>query len=280
MSSYRDARSRLAGSPGSATLLDLFCGVGGWSKAFLPLGWRCVGVDIADLGYPGEMLRCDVRELEPSFVDSFDAVVVSPPCEEFARAWLPWLRCDKTPAPEAVSLLRWSVNLCDRPSRIVECSKFAARHVPGAALFGSYALWGDVPALMPKLPKSKERKSGLRPELRAEIPMELSSWIARYFTRRVLMSPNEKEVSDSRSDGAAPAQAGDVTARRLFDSTDLLGRGSEFRGGSPYRNGLPNEINSDDEKNGVQASKEDILFGQGAGVIERLQQHHDHESDK
>ena len=40
-----------------------------------------------------------------------------------------------------------------------------------------------MPALMPKLPMGKERKSGLRPDLRAEIPDALASWIAGYFSR-------------------------------------------------------------------------------------------------
>jgi len=34
-------------------LLDLFCGRGGWSKAFMSRGWHCVGVDIEALGYRG-----------------------------------------------------------------------------------------------------------------------------------------------------------------------------------------------------------------------------------
>ncbi len=167
----------------SPAVLDVFCGVGGWSKAFAALGWRCVGVDLEDWGYPGELIRCDALELERSFVDSFDAVVMSPPCEEYARAWLPWLRMDKAPSPEAVRLLEWSVGLCDRPGRIVECSRFGARHVGGSAAFGSWALWGDVPALMPVPRRNKERMSGLRPELRAEIPLELAAWIAGYYTR-------------------------------------------------------------------------------------------------
>ncbi len=29
-------------------MLDLCCGLGGWSEGFLAAGWRCVGVDLAD----------------------------------------------------------------------------------------------------------------------------------------------------------------------------------------------------------------------------------------
>jgi hypothetical protein len=162
-------------------LLDVFCGVGGWSKAFAARGWNCVGVDIAALGYPGRLEQRDALSLPRDWIDGFDAVVMSPPCEEFARAWLPWLRGDKQPAQWSLDLLTWSVSLCDRPRRIVECSNFAARHVPGSVRCESYSLWGDVPLLMPILPRGKMAKSGMRPELRAEIPPALAETVARHF---------------------------------------------------------------------------------------------------
>lgn len=165
------------------SLLDLFCGVGGWSKSFAARGWRCVGVDIESLGYPYELVQCSVLDLTPDFINSFDAITASPPCEEFARAWLPWLRGDHNPEEWAIDLLQWSVNLCDRPGRIVECSNFSARHVPGGTRFGSYTLWGDVPLLMPQLPRGKVAKTGMHPELRAEIPPALADWIADNYTR-------------------------------------------------------------------------------------------------
>jgi hypothetical protein len=165
-------------------LLDLFCGVGGWSKAFMARGWTCVGVDIAALGYPGVFWQMDVAGLAPDLIDQFDGVTASPPCEEFARAWLPWLRGDHTPEKWAIDLLKWSVALCsDRQNRITECSAFAGKHVGGGQRFESYVLWGDVPLLMPRLPRGKAAKSGMRPELRAEIPPALANWIAECFTK-------------------------------------------------------------------------------------------------
>lgn len=167
------------------SLLDLFCGVGGWSKSFAVRGWRCVGVDIASLGYPYELIQCSVLDLTDDFINSFDAVAASPPCEEFARAWLPWLRGDKKPEQWAIDLLEWSVKLCDgRKNRITECSNFSARHVPGGTRYESYTLWGDVPLLMPQLPRGKMAKSGMKPELRAEIPPALADWIAENFTKQ------------------------------------------------------------------------------------------------
>lgn len=179
-------------------LLDLFCGVGGWSKWFHARGWKCTGVDIVNLGYPFELVQADVLTLDGEWIDGFDGVVASPPCEEYARAWLPWLRGDHKPDPKALNLLQWAIRLCDRPRRLVECSRFSARHVHGATFFGSYALWGDVPALMPTLPRGKMRKSGLHPELRAEIPKELADWIARLWT--------ETYWSNARNQGLAPQE--------------------------------------------------------------------------
>jgi hypothetical protein len=173
------------------SLLDVFCGRGGWTKAFQKRGWWCVGVDLCEqtsaeqLEYPGVLMKCNALDLTESFINSFDAVASSPPCEEYARAWLPWLRGDKTPADWALELLEWSVKMCNaRPSRITECSRFAARHVPGATMHESYALWGDVPLLMPQLPRGKMAKSGMRPDLRAEIPPALADWIADNYTRQ------------------------------------------------------------------------------------------------
>lgn len=163
-------------------LLELFCGRGGWSKAFSRRDWHCVGVDIAALGYPFEFIQADALSLSPEFINSFDGVVMSPPCEEFARAWLPWLRGDGLPAAWALNLLQWSIALCDRPGRLVECSNFAAKHAPGAVRIGSYSLWGDVPLLVSEFPRRKSAQSGTRPDIRAEIPHPLADAVADWFT--------------------------------------------------------------------------------------------------
>lgn len=163
-------------------LLELFCGRGGWSKSFHSRGWECVGVDLVDLGYPFRLILADCRTLDPDWINGFDAVIASPPCEDFARAWLPWLRGDHKPKPEAIDLLRWSVALLDRPRRLVECSNFAAKHVAGSIREGSFALWGDVPLLMPATARRKTKKSGLRPDLRAEIPVPLADIVADHFS--------------------------------------------------------------------------------------------------
>ena len=47
-------------------VFDLFCGLGGWSEAFIAEGYRAIGFDIekhdyGDGGYPGELVLRDVR---------------------------------------------------------------------------------------------------------------------------------------------------------------------------------------------------------------------------
>ncbi len=100
-------------------MLELFCGRGGWSKAFARNGWQCVGVDLHDLGYPFDLRIANVLSLTPEFLAGFDAILASPPCEDFARAWLPWLRGDHQPSETALSLLHWSIALCQGPRRLV-----------------------------------------------------------------------------------------------------------------------------------------------------------------
>jgi hypothetical protein len=145
-----------------------------------------VGVDVVDHGYPFELV---LRELPAAddWLMAFrpDVVVASPPCEAFARHHLRWI---KGPEPvEAVGLLRWAVGLVDRlpVPVLVECSRFAARHVRGASVVGSYCLWGAVPALLPDVPRRKARKSGRDPAARAMIEPALSSWVFDVLGRGV-----------------------------------------------------------------------------------------------
>ena len=38
-------------------VLELFCGLGGWSKAFVEAGHDCTGIDIKKLGYPYKFIN-------------------------------------------------------------------------------------------------------------------------------------------------------------------------------------------------------------------------------
>lgn len=69
-------------------VLELFCGLGGWSKPWIKAGHDVTGVDIKDLGYPGRFIKGDLFDLEFA-ENSYDVVLASPPCTEFsiAKKW-------------------------------------------------------------------------------------------------------------------------------------------------------------------------------------------------
>ena len=154
--------------------LDLFCGLGGWTDGLLAEGWDCVGVDIeehvyGEHRYPGQFVLSDVCALRGEDFADVDLIVASPPCQEYSYMAMPWsrakakaaaIRADETGA--SLARLNRLFNECFRIQK--EASFAAGRHIPmvienvrgaqpwvGRARynFGSFYLWGDVPALMP-----------------------------------------------------------------------------------------------------------------------------------
>jgi hypothetical protein len=165
--------------------IDLFCGLGGWSEAFLAEGYECVGYDIeahdyGTGGYPGKLILRDVRSIHGSEFKDAAVIVASPPCQEYSYMAMPWsLSKAKARAIEADetgvmrSHLTLLFNECFRLQR--EASEAAGRHIPmivenvrgaqkwvGRARwnYGSFYLWGDVPALMPHTFKARKHDDG------------------------------------------------------------------------------------------------------------------------
>ena len=154
--------------------IDLFCGLGGWTEGLLAEGYDVIGFDIErhEYGahrYPGKLVIQDVLTLHGSQFKDAALIVASPPCQEYSYMAMPWklakakaaaIRADKTGAKlEARNRL---FNACFRIQR--EACEAAGRHIPlivenvrgaqpwvGRARwnYGSFYLWGDVPALMP-----------------------------------------------------------------------------------------------------------------------------------
>jgi hypothetical protein len=147
-------------------VIDLYCGLGGWSEGFLSEGYECHGYDIeahdyGTGGYPGTLHIRDVRSIHGSEFKDAACIVGSSPCQEFSYRAMPWKRAKALPPPYL------GMELFNAQFRIQrEACEAAGRHIPmvvenvrgaqkwvGRAQwkFGSFYLWGDVPALMPTM---------------------------------------------------------------------------------------------------------------------------------
>lgn len=159
--------------------IDLFCGLGGWTDGLLSEGYDVIGFDIekheyGEHRYAGKLVVQDVCTLHGSQFKNAALIVASPPCQEYSYMAMPWslakakakaIRADTTGAKLAA--LNRLFNECFRIQR--EASFAAGKHIPmvvenvrgaqpwvGRARwnFGSFYLWGDVPALMPLTAKA------------------------------------------------------------------------------------------------------------------------------
>jgi hypothetical protein len=194
--------------------IDLYCGLGGWSDGLIAEGYEVVGYDIeaheyGDMRYPGKLVIQDVLTLHGSQFKDAALIVASPPCQEYSYMSMPWklakakaaaIRADTT--GESLVRLNRLFNACFRIQ--VEASLAAGRHIPlivenvkGAQPwvgrsrfnFGSFHLWGDVPALMP-IARGRKNDGG--------------SWfaIAHDTTSGVGQNPDGRKVPGFRFDGS------------------------------------------------------------------------------
>jgi hypothetical protein len=161
--------------------IDLCCGLGGWTEGLLSEGWQVRGYDIeaheyGEERYPAELVLRNVLEMHGSEIADADLIVASPPCTEYSYMAMPWKRAkqiaralrgeDEFPEPyrgsRTVAQLNAIFDACFRLQR--EASEAAGRYIPmvvenvrGAEPwvgrsgwnYGSFYLWGDLPALMP-----------------------------------------------------------------------------------------------------------------------------------
>lgn len=159
--------------------IDLCCGLGGWTEGLLDEGYDVVGFDIerhvyGEHRYPAQLVLQDVRTIHGKQFKGASLIVASPPCQEYSYMAMPWKKA-KVMAAEYrsgqrdVRQLTALFDACFRIQR--EACDAAGRHIPlvvenvrgaqpwvGRARwnFGSFYLWGDVPALMPHTFKAQK----------------------------------------------------------------------------------------------------------------------------
>jgi len=167
--------------------IDIYCGLGGWSDGLLSEGWDVIGFDLerhdyGTGGYTGKLVLQDARTLHGSQFKTAALIVASPPCQFFSYCAMPWSRAKQLAAevrndPARLEKELELFNACFRIQR--EAWEAAGRYIPlivenvvGAQAwvgpakwhYGSFYLWGDVPALMPftsqRKPQAYQRRHG------------------------------------------------------------------------------------------------------------------------
>ena len=143
-------------------MVDLFAGLGGWAEGGLAEGYDVIGFDnerhvYGDAKYPAQLVIQDVLTLHGSQFKDAALIVASPPCQAYSYRAMPWKRAKALPPPDNTLF-----EACFRIQR--EAIEAAGHHIPlvvenvcgaqkwvGRARwhYGSFYLWGDVPALMP-----------------------------------------------------------------------------------------------------------------------------------
>lgn len=203
--------------------VDLFCGLGGWTDGLLAEGYYVVGFDIdqhvyGEHRYPAQLVVQDVLTLHGSQFRNATLIVASPPCQGYSYRAMPWKRAKAMPPPDN-SLF----DACFRIQR--EACEAAGRHIPmvvenvrgaqkwvGRARwsFGSFYLWGDVPALMPIVRKAVKvggldwKHPHAERNLRDGIKNNGGSWfnVAHNTTSGKGQNPDGRKLAGFRFDGS------------------------------------------------------------------------------
>lgn len=216
--------------------IDLFCGLGGFTEGLLLEGYEVIGFDIerhayGSEKYPAQLVIQDVLTIHGSQFRNADLIVASPPCQEYSYMAMPWSRAKQIAAalreegefPEGykgsrtVAELTALFDACFRIQR--EASEAAGRHIPmvvenvrGAqpwvgkarAHYGSFYLWGDVPASMPTV--GRVRMKGTHAERATK--NEGGSWfaVAHNTTSGKSKNPVHDQVKQARHGSKSSAR--------------------------------------------------------------------------
>ena len=163
-------------------MFDLCCGLGGATEGFLAEGWHCIGVDIerhqyGNHRYPAQLWIQDICTIDGAQLKDAAFLWASVPCQFFSYTSMPWSTAKALAAavradPERLAKELALFNACFRIQR--EACEAAGRHIPmvvenvkgaqpwvGRARwnYGSFYLYGDVPALMPITLKASRHRN-------------------------------------------------------------------------------------------------------------------------
>ena len=167
-------------------VLDLFCGLGGWSIPFNEAGYDCTGIDYTDLGYPFNFIQADLNDWIPD--QHYDIILASPPCTNFSKVVLNWtgknneskgldlvyrtfaLIQEIKPKFWIIENVKGLSEFIDKPNDIVRYGKSSQRKA--AYLWSNIGKLGMLDSMIIKNTHRKTFKTS-DPEL-AKIPYELS----------------------------------------------------------------------------------------------------------
>jgi hypothetical protein len=159
--------------------IDLFCGLGGWTEGLLAEGYDVVGFDIeqheyGEHRYPAQLVIQDVLTLHGSQFRDASLIVASPPCQEYSYMAMPWTkakerarqyRAGELDVKDLTALFDAAVRIGQEAGvpTVIENVRGAIPWIGRSRWnFGSYHLWGDVPALMPMTLKLPAKVPGFR----------------------------------------------------------------------------------------------------------------------
>lgn len=217
-------------------VIELFAGSFGWSVGFIAEGFRSVGFDIEHQDYHGpipehaSLVLKDVLELNGAWFKNAACLVCSPPCQEYSYMAMPWSRAKAIAAEyrngkRDVKKLTALFDACFRIQR--EAIEAAGHFIPmvvenvrGAQpwvgharwAFGSFFLWGDVPALMPITMPRKSKPKINSPQMWKD--RDGGHWNGSYGAGEGLKLPgnngprrwDEREVQGLCDAGKAPSE--------------------------------------------------------------------------
>ncbi len=243
---------------------DLYCGLGGWTEGFLSEGYRCIGFDTeahdyGTGGYPGELRIRDVRSIHGSELKDATCIVGSSPCQEFSYRAMPWKRAKALPPPYlGIELFNAQFRIqreaCEAAGHyipmVVENVRGAQKWVgPARYHYGSFYLWGDVPALMPK-PERVAKVAGFRFDGESHGSFQ-SAAVAK--------------MEGIKADGSGWTEKGSLKSHnRLVANTGVKTTGhANIRDGFTHTRHLTNQKESDAIKNGGD------WFGSGENCSEQ-----------